>query len=772
VKTTKLFLPTLLALLAGCTTDPKAIGKKYVDRGNQYFSRHQYKEASILYRRALNKDLRSPVAWYRLGLVNARLRALPEARKDFSRAMELDPGNQDAIVQLGDLDLAFYLLDPPGGREFLADLKEIAQRLLKQDPRSFDGLRFSGNIALAANDAPTAIHRFQAANQSKPHQPDLVLTLVQTLFAVARDDEGEKLAWETIDGQKAFAPLYDALYVHYLRGNRAELAEQVLRKKIANNPAQAAYLIQLASHYYLAHRSADMRSTIAHLTSDRKSYPDGRLQAGDFFVRVRDYPAALQQFDAGEKESPKSARVYRKKIAEVLATQGARDRAEMIVARLIKDDSKDPEALALRATLRLASGDPRLVKGAIAELQPLTAKLPGNASLHSNLGRAYLAATDQQNLDKAREQLEIALRLDPHHAPAKLALAELALARGETARAVQATSEVLGEDSTNLAAHLIRASALAKMAEPQKSREELTMLLRIYPNSNDARDQLAELDFQEHRYDEAESGFRVLAQTNDGRGAPGLLKTEIAQGQFQEAIRVASDRLKSSPQRADYRLALAQVEVAAGNYSAAAAQFQAVIGPNSGKKPQSSTLYLQMGEAKLRGGDIPGALAAFQRARQLAPADAAPSLDLALLYDRTERSPEARKEYENVIQVEPDNATALNNLAYLEAEEGVDLDRALAHAQRAQQKLPDDPNVQDTLALVYIRKNLTMEGLRMLRDLVNRQPGSASFRLHLALALYQKGDRTSARRELQAALRNQPNQKEQNKIRELLAKVG
>ena len=176
--------------------------------------------------------------------------------------------------------------------------------------------------------------------------------------------------------------------------------------------------------------------------------------------------------------------------------------------------------------------------------------------------------------------------------------------------------------------------------------------------------------------------------------------------------------------------------VAAGSYTAAAAEFQALID----KDPKATLLYLQMGEAKLRASDSGGALAAFQTARQLAASDARPVLDLALLYDRTGRSEQARKEYENVIQLQPENATALNNLAYLEAEAGVDLDQALAHAQRARQKVPGDLDVQDTLALVYIRKNLTNDGLRMLRDLVARKPDSAPFHLHLALALYQKGD--------------------------------
>ncbi len=556
-----------------------------------------------------------------------------------------------------------------------------------------------------------------------------------------------------------------------MRGKRPELAEQVLRQKIANNPRDGDCLIQLAFHYFLVHRAADAVATIERLTSDPKMFPHAHLEAGDFYVRVRDYPAALSQYDAGERQnhqSSKTARVYRKKMAEVLATQGARDEAEKMVASLLRDDPNDPEALALHATLLLASGDPRQVKAAIAELQPLVAKMPRNAALHFNLGRAYMVLADERIRQRAREQLEAALRLDPHHAPAKLAWAELALARGDAASAVQAATEVLSEDSTNQTARMIRASALVKMAEPEKAREELAALLRMYPGSNDAREQLAELDFEEHHYKDAEEGFRALLQANDGRGAPGLLRAEIAQGQFQSAVEFAGEQVKRSPERPDSRLALAETLVAAGSYTAAAAQFQMLID----KDPKSTLLYLQMGEAKLRASDTGGALAAFQTARQLAASDARPVLDLALLYDRTGRSEQARKEYENVIQLQPENATALNNLAYLEAEAGVDLDQALAHAQRARQKLPGDLDVEDTLALVYIRKNLTNDGLRMLRDLVTHRPDSAPFHLHLALALYQKGERGLAKRELETALRHQPSAKEQNTIRELLAKVG
>ncbi|HYK16800.1 MAG TPA: hypothetical protein VEV37_02210 [Bryobacteraceae bacterium] len=84
--------------------------------------------------------------------MNDRLENLAEARKDFTRAMDLDPANTAAIVRLGDLDLLFSAADQSRNKELLADLKELAQTLLRRDKKAYDGLRFSGEIALIEKD--------------------------------------------------------------------------------------------------------------------------------------------------------------------------------------------------------------------------------------------------------------------------------------------------------------------------------------------------------------------------------------------------------------------------------------------------------------------------------------------------------------------------------------------------------------------------------------------------------------------------------------------
>jgi Flp pilus assembly protein TadD len=149
-----------------------------------------------------------------------------------------------------------------------------------------------------------------------------------------------------------------------------------------------------------------------------------------------------------------------------------------------------------------------------------------------------------------------------------------------------------------------------------------------------------------------------------------------------------------------------------------------------------------------------------------------PVLELALVYDVAGRPEEARQGYEQVLKIQPDNAAALNNLAYSMADQGVDLDKALSYAERARAKLPNDLDVSDTLALIYLRKNQVLESTHLLSDLVSKKPDRATYHLHYATALYQKGDKPGARKELDAATRTGPSDKEKLQIQELRQKLS
>jgi predicted Zn-dependent protease len=77
----------------------------------------------------------------------------------------------------------------------------------------------------------------------------------------------------------------------------------------------------------------------------------------------------------------------------------------------------------------------------------------------------------------------------------------------------------------------------------------------------------------------------------------------------------------------------------------------------------------------------------------------------------------------------------------------------------------------DTLGWIYIKKNLSADATRIFQDLVKREPDNAIYHYHYGLALIQKGDKPSARRELEVALKNKPPKNEADKIQDELKKL-
>jgi predicted Zn-dependent protease len=62
--------------------------------------------------------------------------------------------------------------------------------------------------------------------------------------------------------------------------------------------------------------------------------------------------------------------------------------------------------------------------------------------------------------------------------------------------------------------------------------------------------------------------------------------------------------------------------------------------------------------------------------------------------------------------------------------------------------------------------------LQMLTSLVRKYPDSAPFRYHLGAVFLQKGDKARAKTELQAALGKKPTKEYEDRIKELMARIG
>ncbi len=514
------YLPLLVLLLASCTRDPKVQAQHLLENGNKFFARGKYREAALMYRKALQKDMRYGEAYYRLGLTDLKLASYGEAVKWLRRAVELQPNNTDALTKLADLYLLAATQNPAQGKQLLDEVKDLSDKLLQQNPDSFDGHRLKGQIALLEKDPATAVTEFAKANSVKPYQTDLVLVYFQALVLSDRFPEAEKLANELIAKEKTYSPMYDLLYVQYAKRNNVPAAEALMKLKVANNPDNARYMVQLAGHYYFTNKKPEMELVIKQL-SDEKKYPEGHLLAGDFYYqRLRDADSGRAQYEAGIKAFPKDKAVYQKKLVELYAQTGKNQQANDLLAAILKDNPKDNDAIAMRAALMLTTGNREQINMAANDLQALVTKSPQNHQYHFNLARALMAKGD---IEAARLQLEETIKLRSDNVEARILLSRIYIAKGDAAKALKEAEDVLTIDKNNLQAHLIRSSALLGMGDKEKARAELDLITRAYPQNAEARYQVGFLAYQDKDFKKAEQIFGEMykANPNDTQGTGG-----------------------------------------------------------------------------------------------------------------------------------------------------------------------------------------------------------------------------------------------------------
>ena len=111
----------------------------------------------------------------------------------------------------------------------------------------------------------------------------------------------------------------------------------------------------------------------------------------------------------------------------------------------------------------------------------------------------------------------------------------------------------------------------------------------------------------------------------------------------------------------------------------------------------------------------------------------------------------ARKEYQTLLELRPDDPDLINNYAYSCLQLG-DKAEALRAAQKANKIAPQNAMVSDTLGWILVQSGRADEGLPFLRDAAARASDDGEIHYHLAVALHGLGRVDEARSEITRAL--------------------
>ncbi len=488
------------------------------------------------------------------------------------------------------------------------------------------------------------------------------------------------------------------------------------------------------------------------------------LLAG-FYRRVDRPEKALEAIEKVIELSGGGSDQLRFTHADVLIDLGEIERAEAVVAEL----SEPTYETLIRGRILLEQGSPA---------EALAAFEKGIRNWPNNAGARYLAGVAARQLgdyDRAISELREAVRADNAATDAALLLARIHFERGEYQQAASFANEALQGPKGTLETHayVIASRSFTALGRYDRARRAVDSLGAIEGQEISATVERAHV---ERRALGPDAALAVIRASRIDPRAPGhlmvlrsLADNLVALGRQDEALTEVDGALLRDSESPDlYELRGSVLRLLGRTDDAREAYDKAVALSDD----TNAAAYAGLAMLARDAGDAARSIELFDRAAELAPdepeyAYRAASIALAA------GAPDARARLEKIVSRAAGNAGARNDLAWLLAEEGSDLDRALELAQQAR-RIEARPEILDTLGWVHLKRGEARDAVKAFEEALAADPDSPSLLYRLAMALEQAGEPDRARVTLERALAIEPpgDFPEAEEARRRLAQIG
>lgn len=661
-----------------------------------------------------------------------------EALQAANAVLEIEPGNEGALSVRAQAALAGA--DP---EQALAD----AERLVEISPDRYLVLRAAALADLGRLDEAEQVYAelARAAEQLDP-QTELQACFALAKFLAEKREDPER-ATEQIEiclepnpadpaAVRIAVEVYDGLEL-------PEQAMATLRRAVETDPSELQLRKSLADRL-LAEGKADEAEAQLLEAAEVLETPDAWYALANLQRNTGKPELALEALELALELAPGDPEELRFVHADLLAEVGQLEEAEAIVAELTEPAYRD----ILRGRILLERGESA---EALAVLGSGIQAWPNNAGARL---LAAEAALDLGDTERAMVELREATRLGPEDNNAALLLGRLYLARGDFESASALLRRHVGAQGfTGPEAHLLLASAAAQRGRYDEARSWLEELRKLEGAESLAVAELARVELRASGAQAAiqtleESGLDLTDPENEpaARQWIGLL---LASGEVERARAWAegvaeSDSASLQALRGDLLREL-------GEEAAARAAFAAALEAD----PESGAALTGLGQLEQREGNAESALALYERALAAHPDDPNYSYFAASGQLALGRKEEGMSGLRAVLRRNPEHLPACNDLAWLLAEQGEDLELAVALATRAA-RIDPQPGVLDTLGWVRLRRGEIEPAIAVFEKALEQQPDFSTARYHLGLALVQRGDDEAARQAFRAALDGGP----------------
>lgn len=742
--------------------------------------KQQVAEAKALVDQVLASDANAAEAWILKGELALNIdKDRQAAIQAFRKAVAANPRLLGAHVAA--VTTLFREGDAAGGAAAVAEMK-------KQFPNHPRTKFFEAELAFNAKDYKATQEHMRPVVQALPNNALALQLAGAAEFRLGNVAQAETYLGKALQLAPELPIARSMLAQLYLRTGQPQKTLSTLDPLLSRNPGPGA--LQLAAEAHLQNgdakraeelyqRAAKMKpddprirtalalsqfgkgktdSAIAELeniaSSDTGALADLALVSAH--LRKREVDKALKAIDALEKKQPDKplAPMLR---GRVLVLKQDVDGARAQFQKALAIDKLYFPAVAGLAALDVAANKPAEAR---KHFDDLIKAAPQNVPAKQALA-ALLTRTGHTG-DEVAKLLTEAVKLQPNDVRSQLMLINFHLERRDAKLAIAAAreaSQVLVDHPEILMA-LGRAYLAAN--DMQQAVTTFNRLAVTQPNSPQPHLGLADANLAlNDRASAARNLQRALElEPRLLQARRGLVAIALAEKKPAEALELAKAVQKDLPNEAVGHVLEGDVEAYRKNLKGALAAYQQGLKKNNPQEASTrahNTMVAlgQAGEAELFA----------QRWIAEHPQDAIFPFYLAdrALAARDYATAELR--YRQVIQLQPNNALALNNVAWLMVQQGKS--GAVEYAEKANQLLPGRPPLMDTLASALAADKQVGRALELQKQAVERAPEDGSLRMNLAklyLASDQKGMARSELEKIERMGRKYPNQEEVAKL--------
>jgi tetratricopeptide (TPR) repeat protein len=700
-------LPLLAIASFGCAKEETR--EVRLSRANEYFAAQQYDQAEKEYRDVLRLAPEDPAALRQLAFLYFEQGQARQAYSQLKRAAELKPDDTEVQLKLGQIFLAL--------RDY-AQAREAAVQVLDKQPESEPALLLLADASRTPDDIEDARKRVQSLRERDQDRPKFRLAL--GTLAVRQNDqagaESEFKAALNLDLKSSDA--YAALGTLYWSRNDLKEAGQALKTAADLAPPRSAVPLRFADFLVRTGATAEGKKILEDISAKRPAYLPPRV----YLMRL----ACAEHPDNADC----AARVQ----------------------NILAQDALNFDALFQSVSLSLAKGE---AEKAVRESEQLNSTYGQSPQARFQLAQSYLLSASSANpvkrknlVDAAERNLNLAIQLDPHFAPAIMLLAGLKIGKGNPAAAVDLLAPLTKERPQIAQAQYLLATTYLLQQKRDDALAVYRQMMELFPKDPQPYLFAGSILLGQGKQQEARSAFEKAVEISPDYllATEALVNMDIVAKQYAPAMDRVQKFIDKDPKLAQPWALRGKIYLAQRDFTHAEPDLLKAIELDPKLEPAYlllTQLYVESNRQK----EAIARLKTFVETNNDVPA----LMQLATLQMQEKDFDAARATYEKLLSIAPNFSLALNNLAGLYSERPGQLDKAYDLANKAREVSPKEPHIADTLGWILFKKGEYGNALQLLQESSGQLPDLPEIQFHLGMAYYMVGEEGPARLALQKA---------------------